>query len=379
MGVVGIGSGHTPAPILNVPFSIAQGIKVDNTVFVMKNGDDALGMRERFDLPFLTVTAALAAAVSGDCVVVYPGTYDENNLLKNEVDQEWLPGAIADYTGADTRAVFDDNNSQVVSNIKGDMFKTSAGNSRAVFHLENLNSDVRVDAFLIEAQNSAYAVEADDGTFAFSGQQIIGRILAHGSGGTRGVFIKSLGIQGSLELDNDAVVTIDTDNFIGNLAFSFGINVAGTSGLSMRATNILMLYTPAAANEGFIQIEDSPIVFINHTRFNNGFLVNGCNYSSANEAAGMQVWISGFCRNQSTGTNARIAVIAQDANIDNTNNSWWAFTSFVCSQSNALESITTLASGFMADVKYMDANARNNDEPANINPIVDALNVDANI
>jgi hypothetical protein len=40
-------------------------------------GDNATGMRNRADLPFLTVTAALAAALSGDVVAVRPGVYSE--------------------------------------------------------------------------------------------------------------------------------------------------------------------------------------------------------------------------------------------------------------------------------------------------------------
>ena len=40
------------------------------------NGNDTAGRREREDRPFATVGAALAAAVSGDIVLVRPGTYD---------------------------------------------------------------------------------------------------------------------------------------------------------------------------------------------------------------------------------------------------------------------------------------------------------------
>ena len=36
---------------------------VENTVFVMKNGNDTTGVVERMDLPFLTINAAIAAAV----------------------------------------------------------------------------------------------------------------------------------------------------------------------------------------------------------------------------------------------------------------------------------------------------------------------------
>lgn len=45
------------------------------------NGNDATAISGRLDKPYLTITAALAAAVSGDLVYVLPGTYDETSLV----------------------------------------------------------------------------------------------------------------------------------------------------------------------------------------------------------------------------------------------------------------------------------------------------------
>lgn len=50
-------------------------VVVGNTVFVSKSGDDATGLRQSLKYHFLTVEAAMAVAVAGDIVVVYPGTY----------------------------------------------------------------------------------------------------------------------------------------------------------------------------------------------------------------------------------------------------------------------------------------------------------------
>jgi hypothetical protein len=44
------------------------------------NGDDGTGASDRQDLPFLTIGAAIAAAVSGDTIMVRPGTYAEEGL-----------------------------------------------------------------------------------------------------------------------------------------------------------------------------------------------------------------------------------------------------------------------------------------------------------
>lgn len=52
-----------------------------NTVIVdAVYGNDATGQRARFDKPFKTIQAALAAALAGDIVYIRPGTYNENPL-----------------------------------------------------------------------------------------------------------------------------------------------------------------------------------------------------------------------------------------------------------------------------------------------------------
>jgi len=50
-------------------------------VWVAKNGNDAKARRGRIDLPFLTVQAALTAALAGDAILVAPGTYAENLVI----------------------------------------------------------------------------------------------------------------------------------------------------------------------------------------------------------------------------------------------------------------------------------------------------------
>jgi hypothetical protein len=72
-------------------------ILVGKTVFVDSvHGDDSSGLRERFDLPFLTLMAARTAALAGDTVVVRPGVYvlpDQNHQLgKDQVDWHFQPG-----------------------------------------------------------------------------------------------------------------------------------------------------------------------------------------------------------------------------------------------------------------------------------------------
>lgn len=50
-------------------------IPVLNALFVSKSGNDGTAITGRFDKPYLTITAAQAAASSGQTIIVYPGTY----------------------------------------------------------------------------------------------------------------------------------------------------------------------------------------------------------------------------------------------------------------------------------------------------------------
>lgn len=76
--------------------------RVNNTVFVMKNGNDATGEVEMFDLPFLTVQAAIDAAITSGIepitVIVYPGVYIENIYLRWNVNIYMNEWAIIQWT-----------------------------------------------------------------------------------------------------------------------------------------------------------------------------------------------------------------------------------------------------------------------------------------
>ena len=71
------------------------------------NGNDSKGQRGQVQLPFLTLTAAKNAAVSGDTIMVLPGTYNEKNLAKNGVNWHFFNGAIISYAGTATGGIFD--------------------------------------------------------------------------------------------------------------------------------------------------------------------------------------------------------------------------------------------------------------------------------
>jgi len=81
-------------------------IRVANTLFVMGNGNDSTGNRERLDRPYRTPWGAILAALPGDTVIVYPGSYNNTNVLttdylaKNLVKLHLIHGASITYNGS---------------------------------------------------------------------------------------------------------------------------------------------------------------------------------------------------------------------------------------------------------------------------------------
>lgn len=61
-------------------------------------GNDGTGAKYSQFKPYATITAAQTAAVSGDTIVVYPGTYSETNLGKTGVNYHLLNGCIVAAT-----------------------------------------------------------------------------------------------------------------------------------------------------------------------------------------------------------------------------------------------------------------------------------------
>jgi hypothetical protein len=76
-------------------------LAIQNTIYVSKNGNDATGTRNLWNLPFLTIAGAKAVAQAGDCIYVFAGTYNEgsNDVIESDVKYYFELGAklICDF------------------------------------------------------------------------------------------------------------------------------------------------------------------------------------------------------------------------------------------------------------------------------------------
>lgn len=91
---------------------IASGPLMGRFLYVDQvNGSNLTGTRGKANKPFVTITAAKAAASPGDIVVVGPGNYVENNLCQDELNYEFKAGVTISYTDPGTGpgyGIFDD-------------------------------------------------------------------------------------------------------------------------------------------------------------------------------------------------------------------------------------------------------------------------------
>jgi hypothetical protein len=74
--------------------SLGDALPVLNTTYVSKSGNDTTGVINRFDRPFLTITAAQAVTATDSTIIIYPGIYTENGLGKSGVNYHFMNGAI---------------------------------------------------------------------------------------------------------------------------------------------------------------------------------------------------------------------------------------------------------------------------------------------
>ena len=153
IGGVKPGTGLTVLPdgTLNAAGGGITSIPVANTLFVSESGNDGTAVTGRFDLPYLTIEAAVIDAGANDLIVVYPGTYDPaTNLWKADVSFYFYPeanivktvaGDIFIGVAGETCSVFGSGNfTQTANEASASVYRTAVG---AIFHLEA--NDIKSD------------------------------------------------------------------------------------------------------------------------------------------------------------------------------------------------------------------------------------------
>ncbi len=163
---------------ITVPDFLKYGSKV---LFVdATSGSDAQGTRGSL-LAYATLTAAKDAAQDGDTIVVLPGDYTENNLLKNGVNWHFMAGAVVTYTNTEVTGsttvygIFDDRDAPCTCKITGDgEFSFLAGHTmvasnqtiKGCVYISNalseisLTGTVKIQAHI--ADNLIYGVRIED-------------------------------------------------------------------------------------------------------------------------------------------------------------------------------------------------------------------------
>lgn len=202
------------------------------------NGNDDLAARGRMTVPFKTLTKAKNAAVSGDTIIVLPGTYNEKNLLKNGVNWHFLSGAKVAYTGASAGGIFDTSsngtNGAVACCVSGDgeFSLSSATGSGNVIYSAVASSEILIEARSMMAADICVRI----GTGVTSGT-VIARVT------------KSIKSTGSLAVAVDGTANghrIQADEVYSDLG---GISVAG-GGAYIAARSVGAGSTPAVSISG---------------------------------------------------------------------------------------------------------------------------------
>lgn len=227
---------------------------------------------------YSTLAAAKAAASSGDCIEVSPGTYNEVNLLKNGVNWFFHAGAIVSASSGGTAAVFDDGtngaNGAVTCSIGGFGQFTVSINARKLFNIQNA-SLISVQCDKIETTGTAGALLDQSGTGSVV--RINANTVAPLASATNAISLTGLG-------GYQAVETVYLDaNGGGAVTINLGV---GSSYQTVSATQAGIINNIAAAGTSSTQIvELGSVVSLSNCTISNSTARQSVQYSSTATAA----------------------------------------------------------------------------------------------
>lgn len=205
----------------------AQSFPTASTIWVDSvSGSDATGERGKMAKPVLTLAKAKQLAQSGDLIIVRPGTYNENDLAKNNVSWYFQPGAKVYYTsgGDSTVAVFNIPTSEVC-NVFGDgEFYNMHGssNSRYVLYVRS-GSKCVFQGKLIQSARSAIYVDA--GTTGYARIRLSDSLKSDDLAGSGSCAARL--VTGECELIVDGEIYSNGAQFQAGLQFGNGTDTPG--------------------------------------------------------------------------------------------------------------------------------------------------------
>lgn len=149
--------------------------------------------------PFATLTAAQTASVSGDLIVVQPGTYNEGGLGRDGVNWMFLPGATIAYSADTVNAIFEDVSGGMSFSVFGNgqfvRTGTFAGASqvRSAVLTQVNSGTISIEFDYAErgaaTQNSAPTFLQQGGTLSLKGRYATS---SNEAGGTVGVYLSAV-------------------------------------------------------------------------------------------------------------------------------------------------------------------------------------------
>jgi hypothetical protein len=235
-------------------------LKVDATY-----GSDARAAADR-NFPFRSITAAKAAAASGDTIVIFPGTYNEYNLAKDGVTMHFLPGAKVRYTGSVAGAcIFSDNNvaTEFYVTGKGQFWNMGTGGSNDCIRTQAIGTKFYIECDeLYAATNRAVSnyeslvevtarrIQASDGAIDIVGTSngnAVTRIKAGTITSFNNYVLEFDG--GTMEVEADELVAEHED-------FAAITTSSGTGSMRVRAKRIIAAgYGVEALGDGKVYID----------------------------------------------------------------------------------------------------------------------------
>ena len=277
---------------ITVPTQGVIWVSQGNTATDTRTANDQYNLTK----PFATLTAAKNASIAGDTICVLPGIYNEKNLLKNNVNWYFYPGAGVTSTATSSIGIFDDNPTNTgVSNITCEIhgygnFNNTSSNSGTggVFNITQAGTSIICEAVLLTTGGNLSPVRISNGTLKIKVDTISGtstggliQVASSGNitieantisgyggfnltGGTTRAYIRKNIATGNVSflLDGNASCEAEIEDWVSTSSTSVLTSSSSYSGVSKFIINQLVsnAAVPIVLGSGYIRIDNAKII-----------------------------------------------------------------------------------------------------------------------